>query len=132
MQRGIKNEDFKFDDEKQPSSPPKTAQDPPENKIMSATKEDLRRTAAAGTVPPESKPEFDPKKQLEKFEPENLHYNYFYVSVTGQIESGQFPFLDGLSCKYDIIHGKDWNIADVKRYFKMCLGYPNWNFAARL
>ena len=32
------------------------------------------------------------------------------LSVTGMIESGQIPDENGVCCKYDIVHGKDWNL----------------------
>ena len=101
--------DFEFE-EKQPLSPPKTMlpsiNAPP---ASSGVKEGSQPGAEAA----EQRSEQDQKKLLEKFDPENIHYNYFYVGISGYIESGQFPFLDGLSCKYTLVCGKDWQLADV-------------------
>jgi hypothetical protein len=55
----------------------------------------------------------DKKGQLEKFDKDGQPYNYFYVAVSGHIESGQFPFLDGINCTYNFVCGKDWHLADV-------------------
>ncbi|KAF4521176.1 hypothetical protein B566_EDAN010638 [Ephemera danica] len=36
--------------------------------------------------------------------------SYFLVSVTGQIESAEFPEFDNIYCKYAFAHGPDWQI----------------------
>lgn len=53
------------------------------------------------------------RREQPGFSPEAIHYNYFYVGVSGSIESGEFPHLDGLNCKFTLLCGKDWQLADV-------------------
>ena len=47
------------------------------------------------------------------FAPEKIIYNNFYVGITGYIEYGEFPFLDGLCCRYSFTCGKNWKLIDV-------------------
>ncbi len=103
-----RQEDFEFDEEKQPISPNKSGfQFPAVKPSTSTLREELQ------PIQTDQKSDHDPKKTMEKFEPESQHFNYFYVGVSGHIESGDFPFLDGLSCKYSLVYGKDWALADV-------------------
>jgi len=113
--------DFNFDEDKQPLSPPKTGAQLADSRLGASVKDEPQ--------PVELKREQDPKKLLDKFDPESIHYNYFYVAVSGHIESGQFPFLDGLSCKHSLVYGKDWQLADV-HYALRLVGYRNGHFAA--
>jgi len=53
------------------------------------------------------------KKEQPGFSPEAIHYNYFYLGISGTIEAGDFPYLDGLNCKYTLLCGKDWQLAEV-------------------
>lgn len=109
--------DFDFGEENAPLSPPKTAgalqlpAAPPtgDQKLMTQ----VLHEEPAPPVLIEPKMETDPKKTMEKFEPDTYHYNYFYLGVSGHIESGDFTFLDGLSCKFSLAYGKDWQLADV-------------------
>ena len=39
------------------------------------------------------------------FDPTTQPYSFFYLYVQGQIESGDFPELDGLALKYEFVHG---------------------------
>ena len=32
------------------------------------------------------------------------------LMITGQIESGQIPDENGICCKFDFTHGKDWHL----------------------
>ena len=100
--------DFDFTGDDQPLNLPKTGPIPAESKLIGAPSHE-----EASVIPTEPKHEHDPKKNLEKIEAEAMHYNYFYLGVSGQIESGNFPFLDGLSCKFSLVCGKDWKLADV-------------------
>ena len=47
----------------------------------------------------------------QKFDPQTQPYSFFYVSIAGQIEFGDFLELDGLAVKYDFVAGGDWNLA---------------------
>ena len=56
-----------------------------------------------------------------KFEEENAIYDprvqpfsYFYLTITGQIEFGEFLNLDGLAIKYAFVSGDDWQLASGK------------------
>ena len=44
----------------------------------------------------------------QMFDPKTQPYSFFYVTITGQIEFGDFLELDGLGIKYDFIAGSDW------------------------
>ena len=46
-----------------------------------------------------------------EFDPSTQPFSFFYLYVQGQIESGDFPELDGLALKYEFVHGTDWNIS---------------------
>ena len=48
---------------------------------------------------------------IQKFNPSTHPYSFFYVSIAGQIEFGDFLELDGLAVKYDFVAGGDWNLA---------------------
>ncbi len=36
---------------------------------------------------------------------------YFYLAISGHIESGEFRDLDGVSIKFDFVAGKHWKLA---------------------
>lgn len=38
-------------------------------------------------------------------------FSYFYLSVSGQIDFGEFMELDGLALKYAFVCGSDWSLA---------------------
>ena len=56
-----------------------------------------------------------PEANIMKFDPDAQTGTYMYLSVTGQIECGEFRNLDGICVKYDFIIGNkaDWDSADV-------------------
>ena len=37
------------------------------------------------------------------------------LMISGQIESGQIPHEDGITCKFDFVHGKDWQLHSGNR-----------------
>ena len=47
----------------------------------------------------------------QTFDPSAQPYSFFYITVTGQIEFGEFIDHDGLAVKYDFVAGPDWNVA---------------------
>ena len=47
-------------------------------------------------------------KVNQPYDPMVQPYSYFYVSVSGQIEFGEFLDLDGLAIKYAFVYGDDW------------------------
>ena len=56
-----------------------------------------------------------------KFEEENAIYDpkvqpfsFFYLTITGQIEFGEFLNLEGLAIKYAFVSGDDWQLASGK------------------
>ena len=53
---------------------------------------------------------YDPTMQT--YDPLAQPFSYFYISIAGQIESGEFLNLDGLSVKYAFVAGDEWNIAN--------------------
>ena len=38
-------------------------------------------------------------------------FSYFYVTISGQIQFGEFLELDGLALDYKFIAGNDWQVA---------------------
>ena len=47
----------------------------------------------------------------KKYDPLVQPYSYFYVSISGQIEYGNFLDMDGLQVKYAFVTGDDWKLA---------------------
>ena len=47
----------------------------------------------------------------QRFDPIVQPYSFFYVTISGQINFGEFIDHDGLAVKYDFVAGPDWNIA---------------------
>jgi len=45
------------------------------------------------------------------FDPRSQPFSFFYVTVSGQIQTGNFMDLDGLALKYEFIAGADWKHA---------------------
>jgi len=50
-------------------------------------------------------------ENTQDFDPKTQPYSYFYITVAGQIEFGEFMELDGLAVKYDFVAGTDWYVA---------------------
>lgn len=133
-------EDFKFDEEvKEPEREPerKLEREPIREPVKEPTKETVKEPQKASSIllPPlvnkgmhrsvrskfedgskisrEQDPAYGSKHGSERFMPEEISYNHFYVGVTGYIESGDFPFLDGLCCRYSFTAGKNWQLVNV-------------------
>eukprot|EP00494_Astrolonche_serrata_P004923 UN04938 len=53
--------------------------------------------------------EYDPS--LMTFDPAAQPFSYFYVSVSGQIEFGEFMELDGLGVRFAFVYGDDWKVS---------------------
>ena len=51
-------------------------------------------------------------ENVQEYDPRGQPYSYFYITVMGQIEYGEFLDMDGLSVKYNFVSGEDWNVAD--------------------
>jgi len=45
---------------------------------------------------------------VSPYDPKGVPYSYFYVTVMGQVEFGEFLELDGLQLKYNFVAGEDW------------------------
>lgn len=55
-------------------------------------------------------------ENLGNYDPRGQPYSYFYITVMGQIEFGEFTGeMDGLQMHYAFVSGEDWNIADGKK-----------------
>ncbi len=50
-------------------------------------------------------------ENTQEYNPQTQPYSYFYVTISGQIEYGEFLELDGLAIKYTFVAGPDWNLA---------------------
>ena len=48
---------------------------------------------------------------IQPYEPLAQPFSYFYLTVAGQIEFGEFVDLDGLQLKYNFVSGDDWQVA---------------------
>lgn len=51
-------------------------------------------------------------ENVSHYDPRGQPYSYFYITVMGQIEFGEFLNLDGLQSQFHFVAGADWNIAD--------------------
>ena len=51
----------------------------------------------------------------QAFNPSQQPYSFFYVTIAGQVEFGEFMELDGLAVKYDFVAGGDWNLASGEK-----------------
>ena len=77
-----------------------------------------------GGMPPHLREQDSPQKKVGFEEESKAEYNvqkyhhgihphsFFYLTVNGQIEFGQFRELDGISVKFDFITGSDWKFVD--------------------
>ena len=45
---------------------------------------------------------------LQIYDPKGQPYSYFYITLMGQVESGEFLDLDGLQLHYSFVAGEDW------------------------
>ena len=54
-------------------------------------------------------------ENTQTFAPEVQPYSFFYVTIAGQIDFGEFIDHDGLAVKYDFVAGPDWSIAGGDR-----------------
>ena len=50
-------------------------------------------------------------ENTQTFDPVVQPYSFFYLTISGQIEFGEFIEHDGLAVKYDFVAGPDWNLA---------------------
>eukprot|EP00826_Nyctotherus_ovalis_P055102 TRINITY_DN7295_c0_g2_i2.p2 TRINITY_DN7295_c0_g2~~TRINITY_DN7295_c0_g2_i2.p2 ORF type:complete len:137 (+),score=19.60 TRINITY_DN7295_c0_g2_i2:94-504(+) len=85
-----------------PIPQPKSALRPPTSKFVGSSLVSKGNSSAYGT-----------KRGTDRFVPEEVNYNHFYVGITGYIEYGDFPFLDGLCCRYSFTAGNSWELANV-------------------
>eukprot|EP00347_Sterkiella_histriomuscorum_P015246 403357756 len=51
-------------------------------------------------------------ENLAHYDPRGQPYSYFYITVMGQVDFGEFMYLDGLQVHYHFVKGEDWNIAN--------------------
>ena len=48
---------------------------------------------------------------MENYNPNIQPISFFYVGISGHVESGEFNSLDGLSVKFDFLAGDQWRIS---------------------
>jgi hypothetical protein len=53
-------------------------------------------------------------ENMQHYDPKGQPFSYFYVTIMGQIQFGEFLDLDGLSVKYDFVAGEDWQVSSGK------------------
>ena len=51
-------------------------------------------------------------ENVQEYDPKGQPYSYFYITIMGQIEFGEFIDLDGLQVKFNFVAGEDWAVAD--------------------
>lgn len=51
-------------------------------------------------------------ENVQQYDPRGQPYSYFYITLMGQIEYGEFMELDGLQLHYSFVAGEDWSVAD--------------------
>ena len=52
-------------------------------------------------------------ENMANYDPKGQPYSYFYITVMGQIEYGEFTSdMDGLQAHYSFVTGEDWGVAD--------------------
>ena len=52
-------------------------------------------------------------ENVSYYDPRGQPYSYFYITVMGQIEFGEFTGeLDGLQIHYSFVAGEDWGVSD--------------------
>jgi len=53
-------------------------------------------------------------ENVAQFDPRGQPFSYFYITVMGQVEFGEFleDHLDGLQLHYSFVSGEDWGVAD--------------------
>jgi len=75
-----------------------------------------RRTRFEEPLSPKRDATF-PGRAVEKFDPKALPANFFYVSISGVIESGEISNEVYLQSKFEIVTGSDWEIVTVIIFF---------------
>ena len=50
-------------------------------------------------------------ENTQEFDPHTQPFSYFYVTIGGSIDFGEFFELDGLAIRYNFVSGADWNLA---------------------
>ena len=104
---------YQPEEEKQPLSHPHLTPEIPSLTPYHNTEEDRKEgNENAPSQPAESSMEPGSMRQKEFKKEEEPKSSNFYVSITGQIEYGEFTYLDGLCCKYNFAAGPDWNVVD--------------------
>jgi len=83
-----------------------------------AMKRDPNRFANQNNMNPQNNPNLQGKnvfnldqatqKAMEKVDPDGINYKFFYVSVSGVVESGECASENYLQCRYEIVTGPDW------------------------
>ena len=56
--------------------------------------------------------EYSKHDNLHPYDPKVQPHSYFYLGVTGQIDSGEFNNKDGLAIKFDMVSGGRWKVID--------------------
>jgi B9 domain-containing protein 1 len=52
-------------------------------------------------------------ENVTNYDPKGQPYSYFYISIMGQVEFGEFTGdLDGLQVHYSFVAGEDWGLSD--------------------
>nr|ABR27278.1 B9 protein [Nyctotherus ovalis] len=126
-----RQEDFDFEEDKE------LLNEPDKNSPMSPPKQELNSSVRGGS---HADSEHGSKKQDKVLSGPSDH-SCFYVGISGFISYAEFPFLNGIRCKFFINTGKDWEILDgidagsTQHAFKPDYGSSRrivWNFPFEL
>ncbi|CAI2379743.1 unnamed protein product [Moneuplotes crassus] len=80
--------------------------------------------------------EYSKHENLQTYEPKRQPHSFFYLGVSGQIDSGEFNNRDGIAIKYDIVKGNRWKLVKGEETGISQHGFRNqgaskrivWNF----
>ena len=58
--------------------------------------------------------EYSKHENLQTYDPQRQPHSYFYLGISGQVDSGEFNDKDGIAIKYDIVSGSRWKLVEGK------------------
>ena len=84
--------------------------------------------------------EYSKHENLQSYDPIRQPYSYFYLAISGQIDSGEFNGSDGLAVKFDMVAGDRWKLIEgnqsgISQHGFKCQGVNKrivWNYPFEL
>ena len=56
--------------------------------------------------------EYNQQQEMQPYEMMRPSISFFQLQVTGQFESGEFPYSDGISLKFEFVTGNRWKVVE--------------------